>query len=54
MKASASRALSRLNKEKDDIEQNFKGVLELNIIDDNMMLWHVKFVGSKDTVYEGE
>ena len=55
MNSSGSRHLIRLRKEADAINNNFKGVLELNIVDTNTMSpWHIKFVGAEGTVYAGE
>ena len=49
-----ARALARLKKEADDINNNYSEVLELNILDDSMMKWHIKFIGAEGTVYAGE
>ena len=49
-----ARCLGRLKKEAEDIDKNYKAVLELNIKDESMMLWHIKFVGAEGTVYAGE
>ena len=49
-----ARALARLRKEADDIQNNFTGMLDLVIQDETMMLWHIKFTGAEGTVYAGE
>ena len=49
-----ARCLSRLKKEAEDIQKNYAGVLELNIKEENFMLWHIRFIGAEGTVYAGE
>ncbi len=49
-----ARCSARLKKEAEDIQNNFKGVLELNILDDSWMKWHIKFTGAEGSVYAGE
>ncbi len=49
-----ARCSARLKKEADDIVKNYAGVLELNILDDSMMVWHLKFKGAEGSVYVGE
>ncbi len=49
-----ARALARLKKEADDIEKNYEGLLELKLMDDSYMWWHIKFIGAEGTVYAGE
>ena len=49
-----ARCSARLKKEAEDIQKNFVGVLELNIVDDSMTKWHIKFVGAEATLYAGE
>jgi ubiquitin-conjugating enzyme E2 W len=49
-----ARALGRLKKEADDINNNYGGILDLNVLDDSMMKWHIKFTGAEGTVYAGE
>ena len=49
-----ARALARLKKEADDINANFNSILELKILDETMMVWHLKFIGAEGTVYAGE
>ena len=49
-----ARALGRLKKEADDIINNFEGILDLNILDDSQMRWHIKFIGAEGSVYAGE
>jgi ubiquitin-protein ligase len=44
----------RLQKEMKNIYENFNGVLELNVIDEMKCIWHVRFEGAKDTLYQGE
>ncbi|TNV75238.1 hypothetical protein FGO68_gene11179 [Halteria grandinella] len=49
-----ARCIARLKKEADDINKNFVGVLELQVLDDSWMKWHIKFTGAEGTVYAGE
>ena len=49
-----TRCLARLKKEADDIQINFKDVLELQVKDDTYTCWHVKFLGAEGSVYAGE
>ena len=49
-----ARCIARLKKEAEDIKNNFSGTLELDVKDDSMMLWHVRFIGAEGTVYAGE
>ncbi len=35
-----------------DIEENFKEVMKLNVI--NECLWHVQFYGAQGSLYQGE
>ena len=49
-----ARALARLRKEADDIQKNYNDQLELQVLDDSMMKWRIKFVGAEGTVYAGE
>ena len=49
-----ARCSARLRKEAEDIQKNYVGVLELQIKDDNMQLWHIKFKGAEGSVYSGE
>ena len=46
--------MARLKKEAEDIQKNYTGVLELNIKEDNFMIWHIRFIGAEGTVYAGE
>ena len=46
-----ARCVARLKKEAEDINKNFEGVLELQVVDDSYMKWHIKFVGAEGTVY---
>ncbi len=49
-----ARCSARLKKEAEDINKNYQGVLELEIKNDNMSLWHIKFKGAEGSVYAGE
>ena len=49
-----ARCSARLRKEAEDIQKNFVGVLELDIKNDNMTKWHIKFIGAEGSVYAGE
>ena len=49
-----ARCSARLKKEAEDINKNYQGVLELDIKNDNMSLWHIKFKGAEGSVYAGE
>ena len=49
-----ARCSMRLKKEAEDIEKNYKGTLELQVLDENFQKWHIKFVGAEGSVYAGE
>ena len=49
-----ARCSARLKKEAEDIQKNYAGVLELNVLDDTMMKWHIKFQGAEGSIYAGE
>lgn len=49
-----ARCIGRLRKEADDIRNQFGGYLELDVKDESMMLWHVRFLGAEGSVYAGE
>ena len=49
-----ARCSARLKKEAEDITKNYANVLELQIKDDNMSCWHIKFTGAEGSVYQGE
>ncbi len=49
-----ARASTRLKKEAEDVNKNYQGILELDIKNDNMTLWHIKFKGAEGSVYAGE
>ena len=49
-----ARCSARLKKEAEDINKNYQGVLELEIKNDNMSVWHIKFKGAEGSVYAGE
>jgi len=44
----------RLQKEQKNLYDNFKGVFELNVVDESKSIWHIKFAGAENTVYQGE
>ena len=44
----------RLNKEAQNLIQNFSNVLELSIVDESKNIWHIKFQGAQGTLYAGE
>ena len=46
--------LQRLNREKADIENNFKESLRLEVIDQEKLIWHITFEGAAGSVYQGE
>ena len=46
--------LQRLNREKADIENNFKESLRLDVIDEEKLIWHITFEGAAGSVYQGE
>jgi len=45
---------TRLQKEMKNIYENFKDSLELQVLDETNRIWHIKFMGAKDTLYSGE
>lgn len=46
-----ARCLGRLKKESEEINRDYKGVLELNIKDDTYCLWHIRITGAEGSVY---
>ena len=46
--------MQRLKREAEDIYNNFKDVLTLEIKDHEKCIWHITFVGAEGSVYAGE
>ena len=44
----------RLKREAEDIMNNFKDQLRLEIVDDQKHIWHITFEGAPGSVYAGE
>ena len=46
--------LQRLNKEKQDLENNYADMFKLQVIDEEKLIWHVTFEGAQGSLYQGE
>ena len=49
-----AQVLQRLRREQQDIENNFKEMLKLKVVDPEKSIWHITFEGASGSCYAGE
>ncbi len=49
-----SRMSKRLTKDLEAIQKNHKDIFTVTLPNDDIKLWHVSFIGAKESIYAGE
>ena len=49
-----AQVIQRLRREQQDIENNFKEMLKLKVVDEDKSIWHITFEGAAGSCYSGE
>ena len=54
MQGNKANLLNRLKKEQQDLEKNYSNILNLNIVDNDNLIWEITFKGAEGSLYAGE